>query len=242
MQVFDFVKHLHDECIRLSEGFVFDKKHPRHLNLVALYGTMIELTGSLVTVIQRKHRTGVPPIFRSILEAYVELKNLHEKAEYGYHMDASYHEQWIKILKEARNKPNPYLKAISEIGDLGNQIQEHEKVLADLKKRGYTPLKVFQRFERAGMEEEYRSLYNFLSNDAHSNIRALVDRHLEIHQNNFTVVFYKDEPVEDFLTYLDSVAGLLTDASVRIHGFFETGSIGEIEGLSEELNEIRSHY
>ncbi len=242
MEIFDFLERLHDECIRLSERIVFDKKHPRHLNLVALYGTMIELTGSLATLIRRKHRTGVPPIFRSFLEAYVELKNLHEKAEYGYHMDASYREQWIKILKEAKNKPNPYLKAISEIADLDNKIQEHEKVLTDLKKKGYTPLKVFQRFERAGMEEEYRSLYNFLSNDAHSNIRALVDRHLEIHQNDFTVVFYKDEPLEGFLTYLDSVAGLLTDASMRIHRFFETESLGEIERLTQELNEIRSHY
>jgi hypothetical protein len=35
MQILDFVKRLHDECIRLSERIVFDKKHPRHLNLVA---------------------------------------------------------------------------------------------------------------------------------------------------------------------------------------------------------------
>ncbi|MBI5966360.1 MAG: hypothetical protein HY882_00685 [Deltaproteobacteria bacterium] len=242
MEIFDFLKRLHDECIRFSEHIFFDKKHPRHLHLVALYGTLIELTGCLITLVDGKHRTGVPPIFRSILEAYVELKNLHEKAEYGYHMDASYREQWIKVLKESRNKPNPYLKAISEIDNLDNQIQEHEKALADLKKKNYTPLNVFQRFERAGMEDGYRSLYNFLSNDAHSNIRALVDRHLEMHETDFTVVFYKDEPLEDFLTYLDSVVGLLTDASMRIHRFFETGSIGEIEILSQELNEIRSHY
>jgi len=242
MEILDFVKHLHDECIRLSEYIVFDKKHPRHLHLVGLYGTLIELTGSLVTLIQRKHRTGVPPIFRSFLEAYVELRNLHEKADYGYHMDASYHKQWIKVLKEAKNKPNPYLRDISQIENLDEEIQKYEQELADLENKGYNPLNVFQRFERAGMEDEYRSLYNFLSNDAHSNIRALVSRHLEIHENDFTVVYYKDEPLEGFLTYLDSTAGFLTDASKRIHGFFETGQSEEIEKLSKELNEIRSRY
>ena len=242
METFEFVKRLHDECIRHSEHIIFAKKHPRHLYLVALYGTLIEMASSLTTLIERGHRTGVPPIFRSFLEAYVELKNLHEKAEYGYHMDASHHDQWIKVLKEAKNNRNPYLKSISEIDNLDEQIQRYEQELTELKTKGYNPLNVFQRFERAVMEDEYRSLYNFLSNDAHSNIRALVDRHLEIHENDFRVVYYKDEPLEEFLTYLDSAAGLLTDASMRIHRFFETGFLGEIERLSQELNEIRSRY
>jgi hypothetical protein len=104
-------------------------------------------------------------IFRSFIEAYADLKNLHEKAEYSYYMDASYHKQWIKLLKEAKNKPNPYLKDISQVGNLDEQIQEHEKEFADLKNKEYNPLNVFQRFERAGMEDEYRSLYNSLSSD-----------------------------------------------------------------------------
>jgi hypothetical protein len=240
MEILDFVKHLHDECIRLSEHIVFDKKHHRHLYLVALYGTMIELVGSLVTVIERKRTTGVLPIFRSFLEAYVELRNLHEQGEYVYHMRASYHKQWIEVYKEARNKRNPYLKDISQIKNLDEEIQKHEQGLADLKKRGYNPLNVFERFERAGMEDEYRSLYNFLSNDAHSNIRALWRRHLVKHENDFAVVYYRDEPLEKLLPYLLFTAQFLTDASMKIHGFFETGSVGEIEKLGQKLSEIRT--
>ena len=242
MEILDFVKRLHDECIHHSEHIVFDKKHSRHLYLVALYGTLIEMAGSLTTLIEWNQRTGVPTIYRSILEAYVELKNLHENSEYAYHMDASYHCQWIKVFKEAKKKPNPYLKSISVIENLDENLQKSEQELTELKKKGYSPLNVFQRFERAGMVDEYRSLYNFLSNDAHSNIQALVSRHLEIHENDFTVVYYKDNPLGYFLKYLNPVAGFLTDASMRIHGFFKTGSIGEIERLRQELNEIQSHY
>jgi len=242
MDIFEYLKRLHDECIKHSERIVFDKKHPRLLHLVGLYGSLIELTGSLITLIDRKHRTGIPPIFRSVLEAYVEFKNLHNDAKYGYYMDASYHEQWLKVLKEAKNKPNPFLQAISEFDNLDEQIKEHEAELEDLNNKGYKSLSIFNRFERAGMVDEYRSLYNFLSNDAHSNIRALVNRHLEIHENDFTVVYYKDEPLEDYLPTLDLTAGLLVDASLKIHQFFETGAYSEIEKSSKELNEIRNKY
>lgn len=242
MEIFEFVKRLHDECIRHSEHIVFHKKYPTHLYLVALYGTLIELTGSIITLIERNHRTGVPPIFRSVLEAFVEFKNLHEDTEYSYYMDSSYLNQWIKVLKEAKTKSNPYLKSVSEIENIDEQIQKDKQELTILRKKKYHPLKVFERFERAGMENEYRSLYNFLSNDAHSNIRALISRHIEIQGNDFTVTYYKNEPLKSFITYIDSTAGILTDASIRIHRFFKTSSIGDIEKLSQELNEIRSRY
>ncbi|GAI18121.1 unnamed protein product, partial [marine sediment metagenome] len=93
--------------------------------MVCLYGTLIELVGSLIVLIESKRKRGVPVIFRSLLEAYIDLINLNEKAEYGYNMDASNHEQWIKVLKEAKYEPNnQYLKDISKINNLDEQIQE----------------------------------------------------------------------------------------------------------------------
>lgn len=242
MEIFEFLKTVHDESIRLSKNIKFDKTHPRHRNLIALYGTLIELSGSIVTLIESKKRTGVPPLFRSMLEAYVELKNLHEKAQYGYYMQASYLDQWLKVLKEAKNKPNPYLKDIAGLNNLDAEIARHEAELLSLKTKGYSPLKVFERFQKAGMVPEYRSLYNFLSNDAHSNIRALVDRHLEIKGNNFQVVFYKDEPLEEFLTYVDNATYMLIDASKKIHEFFQTGLSPQIQALDDKLSQIRSRY
>jgi hypothetical protein len=177
-----------------------------------------------------------------MLEAYVELKNLHEKAQYGYYMQASYLDQWLKVLKEAKDNPNPYLKDISRLSNLDAEITKNEAELTSLKNKGYSPLKVFERFQKAGMVPEYRSLYNFLSNDAHSNIRALVDRHLEIKGNDFQVVFYKDEPLEGFLTYIDSTTSMLLDASKKIHEFFQTGFSSQIQALDDKLTEIRSRY
>ncbi|MGD0821179.1 MAG: DUF5677 domain-containing protein [Desulfomonilia bacterium] len=243
MEILVFVKRLHEECINHTNHITFDKTHPRHLHLVGLYGTLIEFTGCILKLIESKLRTGIAPIFRSFFEAYIELRNLHENANYGYHMDASYHEQWLKLLNEAKNTPNPFLKDFSEFEGLDAQIAVHETALKELIDKGYKPLNIFQRFKRAGMIDEYRSIYNFLSNDTHSNIGALVDRHLEVSGDDFKVVYYKDEPITSFLPTLDSIAGFLIDASFRIHNFFETTiSIDHFEDLSRTLTKIRENY
>jgi Family of unknown function (DUF5677) len=240
-EIFEFLKRLHNECIRLSDKIRFHKRQPRHLYLVALWGTLVEFTGCLIGLIEGNHGAGVPSIFRSMLEAYVELTNLYEKGDYAYYMEASFNEQRIKLLEEAKKNPNPYLKRISQSENLEAQIKNGKTELANLKAKGFAPLKILERFERAGMVHEYRSLYTSLSNNAHSNIGALVNRHIEIHGNEFSVVYYKQKQLEDYLTYVDSATGLLVNASLKIHTFFNTDSLKDIEQLHAELGRIRAH-
>jgi len=242
MDIFDYLKQLHEECIKNSEHIVFEKKHPRHLYLVGLYGSLIELTGSLIILIENKCITGALPVFRSLLEAYVEFHNLHADAKYGYYMEISYHEQWLKVLEKSKETPNPFLKEISEANTLDKMISKEKSEIKELKNKGYKALNILQRFKKAEMVDEYCSIYNFLSNDAHSNIRALIDRHLEIEENSFTVVYYKEKSLENNLHILDSASGLLLKSSLKIHHFFDTPAYLEIEKSSKKLDKIRSKY
>jgi hypothetical protein len=105
--------------------------------------------------------------------------------------------------------------------------------------KGRPPLNVFQRFEKADMVEEYRSLYNFLSCDAHSNIRALISRHISFTDSDFEVTYYKDEPIEAFNSILDSSAGLLLQASLEMHNRYVTDNVGEVTAMLEELKTVR---
>jgi hypothetical protein len=171
-----------------------------------------------------------------MLEAYVELTNLHENADYVGYMEASFNKERIRLLEEAKKNSNPYLKRISLSQHLDEQITISKKELANLKAKGVTPLSAWERFKRAGMVSEYRSIYSSLSNDAHGNISALINRHVEIHKDGFSVVYYKQR---DYLTYLDSAAGLLTNASIKIHTFFHTDNLVDIEQLKSELEKLR---
>jgi hypothetical protein len=239
MRLFVFLKELHDKIAEHSKKLTFDKKHALHRNLVALYGSLIELTAGIIILIDRKARTGVPPLFRTFLETYVEFRNLVADPKYGYFMDASYHDQWLKVLREAEKGANPYLADIAKLPNLVDHIRHTERELETLKKKSYFPLSVFKKFECAGMVSEYRSLYNFLSADSHSNIRALINRHIELGKEDFEIVFYKDTPLEDFLTFIDSTCGLLIDASIRIHEYLNSPVVYSIRSLQEKLQEIR---
>ena len=239
MEYLKFLKELHDKLIGLSTTIIFDKEHPRQLFMVALYGTILELCGGLISLVNEKFYTTIPSVFRAIVEAHVELKNLYSEAEYGYYMEASRYDQWINVLKEAKKGNNPYLAKIQKWEQLDTEIQKQKRALEDLKNKGYKALKVFERFIKADMENEYRSLYNFLSCDAHSNIRALISRHIDINNEDFKVVFYKDEPLEHHLSYLDTTAGIMIDSSVKVHELFETGQYGIVKKYGDSLNELR---
>jgi hypothetical protein len=240
METFEALKAFHDRLLRLASILRFNKRDPVDLHRVALYGTLLELTGCMIHLIEHKRRTGVPSLFRAFLEAAVELRNLMKDAGYIDHMMASHVDQWLRVLEEAKKGTNPYLALIAASEDLDKQITDHEKQLGELQVRGKQPLKVFERFERANMVDEYRSLYNFLSCDSHSNIRALISRHIERTDNDFKVVFYKDEPIETFLATLDSTAGLLIEASLSVHEALNSGSLAEIQEMHEEFNALRA--
>lgn len=240
MEIYDFLKRLHDDCIAHAPKLIFNKRHPPDLYLVSLYGTLIELTGATVSLIDLGQRTGVPPLFRSFLDAFVEFKNLTKSANYVHYMEASYRNQWLKVFMEAKTLDNPYLQKIGEQSDIDGTIQEFRDSLEQLQEEGFHPLSIFERFEKAGLVKEYRSLYNFFSNDAHSNIRALISRHLDVEEDDFTVVFYKDGSLGDFLPIVDALSGMLLSAARDIHEKFDTTDKQFIVEAEKKLNDSRS--
>lgn len=235
----DLLKKTHDSLLELSRKLIFDKSHPWHRNLVALYGSLIELSGSLLILLNEGGKIGVPSIFRTFLETYVEFHNLLKDKTYGFHMEAQYNDQWLKLLKEAAKGSNPYLKLIAELPDLLQKIAKMERELADLKAKGYSPLLVRDRFDRAGMLNEYYSMYNMLSTDTHGNIRALISRHIEIKGADFEIVFYKGEPVEEFLSYIDSTCGVLVHAAIGIHELLNSELLSEVKALEKDIEAWR---
>lgn len=238
MKALEFLKTVHDFLIDAANELRFDKDHPWHRNLVALHGSLIEFSGSMLVCLEKGGKISVPSIFRSMLETYVDFKNLAADRKYGYHMEASYADQTLKLLREAQ-RGNRYLADVGKHPELLKSIARLETELKDLKKKGYESLRVVERFKRAGMEDEHRSMYNLLSTEAHSNISALISRHLEIDAGAFDVVYYKDEPVESFLPYIDTTNALLLDSGVIIHELLSSSAIERVKNLREEFAKQR---
>lgn len=239
--IFEILKKSYDVAVEACESLRFDKEHLWDRNIVTLYCSLIELTGCMIILLKENGKSGVPSIFRTILETYVEFKNLLNERTYGYHMEAIYLEQWLKLLKEAK-KGNPYLSSISKSPDLDATILQHEKEFQDSKDRKYGPLSVCDRFKRCGMEYAYRSLYNMLCNHDHPNIRALIDRHLELEEDRFFVVLYKGQPLEQFEPYIYHSCCLLNDSGISLHEALDSNAVARIEeitNLAEEWSKSR---
>jgi Family of unknown function (DUF5677) len=191
---------------------------------------------------RNKAKLGIPSLFRTFLETYVEFHNLVRDPKYGYYMDSSSLTEWLKVLKAARDTENPYLSDILALPNLPSIILKKKKLLQDLMTRGYKPLTIREKFRRAGMLQEYLSLYNFLCTESHSNKRALINRHANIFNKDYELVFYKNDPNEKYLQYMDSAAGLLISATIDIHDHLESPARIQVNNLRQELEMVRSRY
>ncbi len=154
-------------------------------------------------------------------------------------MELGHIREWLKILHEAKTGKNEYLTAISEAPDLDARIAEWTKQKVALENKGHRSLKIEQKFQRAGMEKEYRSQYNSLCCDAHNNLRALVDRHIEMNGEGFEVVYYKAYTPDDSAVHVGTNAELLIRASQKFHDFFKSPVTAEVAQYRAEFDVLR---
>jgi hypothetical protein len=235
----DFVSRLHDTILELAGRLRFDRSLMRDGLIICLYGRLIELTGAILMLVNRQALAGANVIFRSFLETYSDFLNLSEDPDYAYHILAAHHAKLERILRDAA-QPNEFLRLIGEQHDAGALLLEQQTALADLESRGFGPLNVFQRFERAGLQDVYRSIYRFKSSDAHGDLGALARHHIVQDGDDIRLEFYREPEAAAFEVELDSIAGLLLEATSRIHGRLGSGCEAEIGELRHELDTVRS--
>lgn len=211
------------------EHLKFNKQHPWHRSLIALYLSLIEYSDALINLIENEKSIAVPVVFRSLLEAYVDFKNLSEDKTYGYHMEANYAYNWLNSLEEASKNQNEYLALTSSEPNLYAAIQEQKAKLAELKAKGYLnkknkPLSVFEKFKKAGMIKEYNSIYNYLCTHSHNDIGSLGERFFVINEarNNFEITLFKEQVDDEFDSYLSTGCVCLRNGSHKIHAVLET--------------------
>ena len=225
------LKDAHDQFQLLAEKLEFDKNHSLHRTIVALYGSVLELTSSCILLIDKRLLPGVPVLLRAVLEAYVDLVNLAKSPRYSYSIELNYLREWRKLLEEAKAGKNEYLSDISEAPGLDARIAQIRKEEARLKSEGHKVLKISDKFIHAGMQKEYNSLYNSLCCDSHNNLRSLLYRHFEFDAVGFAMVFYKEYATGDAAVYIGTNAELLVRATEKIH-----------EVLQSEVQDVVSQY
>ena len=243
-ELYEFLPISISECTELARVLKFDKTHKWHVNLISLYGSMLELANSICVLVQGDSPIGVPIILRSMIEAFMDFSNLAATRTYGYHMDAANVKEWIKIFEEAKRGENPYLADISNLPNIDEILSDHKTQLDELKEKGYSPLSIFQKFDTSNQSKEYRSIYNFLCCDSHNNIRSLISRHADIadDKSDYQLQFFAPVDLDTIFHYIDSCIGILINSTVLIHKALESPGISKAEQLAGKLSEIRKPW
>jgi hypothetical protein len=218
----------HNLVVKVLDNFEhlkFDKKHAWHITLVTLYCSIVEYSDTLLNLQKEDKSIGLPLIARSLLEAYVDLKNLSEDKAYGYNLEVSYLTEWLRIAKEAGTLENPFLNAIGEAKEFGDQVTEWEAELVEMKEKGGKKLKQSHKFELAGMSNEYSSIYNFLCAHSHNNKRSLLERFFVLNEDktDFNLEMFRKSESGENQEYLDIGEQYLMLSSQIIHRVLETG-------------------
>ena len=105
--------------------------------------------------------------------------------------------------------------------------------------KGYKGLTVKAKFKAAGMEKEYRSLYNSFCSDSHNNLRSLIGRHVEVEKSDFSMILYKEYTVEDAAGYLGSGLELLMRATQLVHQFLKSPVQDRVLEYRKQVDQLR---
>jgi hypothetical protein len=178
------------------------------------------LVGSCITLINNQQLIGVPILLRSILEGYVDLLNLIHDPKYGHHLDSSLLTEWIKLLDEAKTGNNELVLSLIDIPE--EIITQLKNKNEELKKNGFKPLQSKEKFKRAEMLKEYRSIFNMLCCDSHNNLRSLIARHINQKDDDFLIVIYKATTPQDSAMHVALITEYFLRATELVHDFLKS--------------------
>jgi len=181
------------------------------------------------------NRIIIPIILRSVLEAFVDFRNLQKDKAYTNFMTASFLKEKQKLTKEALNK-NPYTSGFNNKIDMSGELIRIESELEELKNNNFSPINIFQKFEKVNMEKEYRTVYNELCLKTHNNIKALENRYIQIDKNeNYDVIIFENISIEDQEVYIAFLIEKLIDAMETMIEFYKLNY--SIDKLKNEFRE-----
>ena len=227
---------LHSDAIEMSRKLLFDKTHPQHRHVMALYGSILEFSSSIILLTKDGSKIALPIILRSLLEAYVDMLNLCADPKYGYTLEASAEKNRLKFLREAADGQNPYLKRVSAASNLQDNITQHEQHLAAMKGKGGDVLCIKDKFKLAGLMHEYTTIYAELCSHSHNTLQALRGRHIEENENNFEIIYYRLTSLDEVEHYLGIACTLLLKATERVHAFLNSPCAEKLSGIGMHVD------
>lgn len=238
-EIFSYLNTEIEAVLHLASELKFDSTHALHQHVISLYGSIVELSSSIKELYVAGHYSAIPVVLRTILEAFVDLRNLCKNPKYGYSLTINSSKESIKFLKAAKDDKNVYAEMIARDPNIDKEISDYEKQVESLKHKGSKGLNIREKFDEAGMLDEYLTIYNMLCASTHNDIRALRARHIVIEKGSFSLEIFKHEDSESLYEFLGITSELLLRATYEVHALLGSEKVEELQLLRDDLNRIR---
>jgi len=223
----DYLNKTIEDCRLLVEKIKFDKSHPWHKYIVSFYGSILELSKVILVLYDARSPIGIAIILRTLLEAYADFKNLCNDPTYGNYLELNNICEELKLYDEAKIGGNPYLEGVVNIQGRDEHLQKLRKRKELLKGKGFKKLKIFEKFQKAQLLNEYRSIYILFSSETHNNLSALDLRHMSIDENSMDYDMHIFKPInpDEMSHLLTTTVGILVDSTEAIHTILRSSNM-----------------
>ena len=143
--------------------------------LLAYSSSLLDLADAIITLSVTGKLSGIPILYRTFSETYVDFHNLSSGRDYGYRLQSNRLKEWIRVLKHLDPKHLDWLKESNELDDLVEFESQLVKEKTDLSDQ-FKPITTSEKFDLAGLKDFYKTMYNELCSDSHSNLRSVRSR------------------------------------------------------------------
>jgi hypothetical protein len=178
-ELIEFLKLSIRCAVRACDGLRYDFYTPTDRYAVLLLYATLDHGRSVIALAEAGTYTAIPIVTRTALDAYADIANLCDHPRYWENLKAADASKWKPLLERASQGDNPVLKAFSEDELLPIGRRHNSQELKELRARGVESLGIETRFERAGLTNEYESMYAILSAEAHNNVSNLQSRYID---------------------------------------------------------------
>jgi hypothetical protein len=144
-------------------------------NVLAYASSIIELAEAILILNRNGNISGIPILYRTFSETYVDFHNLSSDLNYSYRLQSNRIKEWIRVIDALDPKNLNWLKQSNELQDL---VSFKKDLLAEKEELDdkFKPIKIREKFKIAGLEDFYQTMYNELCSDSHSNLRSVFSR------------------------------------------------------------------
>lgn len=201
----------------------------------------MDLAGDALLLINKRRRTSSAILLRSLLESYIDLVNTIKDEEYLKHMYTSSLDGQRKMLQKALTSNSELFTKFHEQREIcQKRLDELTALKKDLIKEGYKPLKIYERFERAGFEAYYSGIYSLLCSEWHNDMIAIEDRHLNVQDQDelCTVKLPQLLETEGALRNICLLAEIILNSSIQIHDLFVSPRLNALKKLKEDYTKL----